>query len=76
MSVLHMLDTETAGYIIEARSPEIRSRLTRMEPSAICVSVVTRAELMYGLKRLPPEHKLHLAVRQFLKTHSLASLGQ
>ena len=28
---------------------------------------MTRAELLYGLKRLPPEHRLHLAVRQFLK---------
>ena len=24
-------------------------------------------ELLYGLKRLPADHRLHLAVRQFLK---------
>ena len=29
--------------------------------------MITRAELQYGLKRLPAEHQLHLAVRQFLK---------
>ena len=28
---------------------------------------MTRAELPYGLKRLPADHRLHLAVRQFLK---------
>jgi tRNA(fMet)-specific endonuclease VapC len=28
---------------------------------------MTRAELQYGLTRLPAEHRLHLAVRQFFK---------
>ena len=36
-------------------------------PSMVCISVMLRAELRYGLKRLPAEHRLHLAVRQFLK---------
>lgn len=67
MNVLHMLDTDTASYVIKGRSPAIQSRLVRLEPGAVCISVITRAELLYGLKRLPPAHKLHLAVRQFLK---------
>lgn len=33
----------------------------------VCISVMTRAELLYGLKRLPADHRLHLAVRLFLK---------
>ncbi len=28
---------------------------------------MTRAELMYGLKRLPPKHRLQVGVRQFFK---------
>jgi tRNA(fMet)-specific endonuclease VapC len=28
---------------------------------------------MYGLKRLPPEHRLHLGVRRFLKTIRILS---
>jgi len=36
-------------------------------PAMVCISVITRAELLYGLKRLPPEHRLHLAVQQFFK---------
>jgi tRNA(fMet)-specific endonuclease VapC len=65
--MLHMLDTDIASYIIKARSPEIEARLSAIEPSMVCVSVITRAELFYGLKRLPPSHRLHVAVRQFLK---------
>lgn len=65
--MLHMLDMDTASYIIKGRSSAIEAKLAAVLPSQVCVSVMTRAELMYGLKRLPAEHRLHLAVRQFLK---------
>jgi tRNA(fMet)-specific endonuclease VapC len=65
--MLSMLDTDIASYIIKGRSPEIEARLSAIEPSQVCVSVMTRAELVYGLKRLPPSHRLHIGVRQFLK---------
>jgi tRNA(fMet)-specific endonuclease VapC len=65
--MLHMLDTDMASYIIKRRSPEIEARLSAIEPSVVCVSVITRAELLYGLKRLRPGHRLHIGVRQFLK---------
>jgi tRNA(fMet)-specific endonuclease VapC len=65
--MLHMLDTDIASYIIKGRSPEIEARLSAIKPSMVCVSAMTRAELMYGLRRLPPGHRLHIGVRQFLK---------
>lgn len=65
--MLRMLDTDTASYLIKGKSPAIEARLAGLLPSTICISVMTRAELQYGLKRLPPDHRLHLAVRQFLK---------
>lgn len=51
----------------KGKTPAIENRLARLVPSMICISVMTRAELLYGLKRLPAEHRLQLAVRQFLK---------
>ena len=65
--MLHMLDTDTASYVIKGRSPAIEAKLALILPSMVCISVMTRAELLYGLKRLPADHQLHLAVRQFLK---------
>jgi tRNA(fMet)-specific endonuclease VapC len=65
--LLHLLDTDTASYIIKRRDPAIEARLSAIEPSQVCISVITRAELMYGLKRLPAGHRLHVAVRQFLR---------
>ncbi|MGS0741524.1 type II toxin-antitoxin system VapC family toxin [Glaciimonas sp. GG7] len=65
--MLHMLDTDTTSYLIKGKSAAIEAQLAALVPAMVCISVMTRAELLYGLKRLPDEHRLHLAVRQFLK---------
>jgi tRNA(fMet)-specific endonuclease VapC len=62
-----MLDTDTASYLIKGKSPEIEAKLAALVPAMVCISVMTRAELQYELKRLPADHRLHLTVRQFLK---------
>jgi tRNA(fMet)-specific endonuclease VapC len=67
MVPLHLLDTDIASFIIKARSPEVEAKLAAIPPDRVCVSAVTRAVLMYGLKRLPPTHRLHIAVRQFFR---------
>lgn len=64
---MYMLDTDIASYVIKGRSPAVEARLASIPPDRICISAVTRAELLYGLKRLPPAHRLHIAVQQFLK---------
>jgi len=65
--MLYMLDTDTASYIIKARGPQLQAKLSSIEPFMLSISVMTRAELLYGLKRLPAAHRLHTGVRQFLK---------
>jgi tRNA(fMet)-specific endonuclease VapC len=65
--MLYMLDTDITSYLIKGKSPAIEERLKILAPSAVCISAVTRAELQYGLKRLPTDHRLHLAVHRFLK---------
>ena len=65
--MLHMMDTDTASYLIKGKSTAIKTNLENFVPSMVCISVITRAELQYGLKRLPADHRLHMAVRQFLK---------
>lgn len=65
--MLHLLDTDVVSYLIKGKAPAIENKLATLAPSLVCISVMTRAELLYGLKRLPPGHRLHLAVHQFLK---------
>ncbi len=62
-----MLDTDMASSVIRRHSPSILARLADLPLPLVCVSAITRAELLYGLKRLPPTHRLHLGVRAFLR---------
>lgn len=65
--MLHMLDTDMASYAIKKRSPALLERLSNLPPSETCISAITRAELLYGLARLAPTHRLHVVVHEFLK---------
>lgn len=65
--MLRILDTDTASYVIKGKSPAVEAKLAALVPAMVCISVMTRAEMRYGLKRLPADHRLHLAVHQFLK---------
>ena len=66
-AALHMLDTDTASFVVKGRSATVEARLAAVPPDWVCVSALTRAELMYGLKRLDASHRLQVGVRQFLK---------
>ncbi len=65
--MIYMLDTDTASYLIKGRPPAVEERALTLLPSTLCISVVTRAELVYGLKKLPSNSRLHIPVRRFLR---------
>lgn len=62
----YMLDTDIASYIIKGGYGAVEQHLVRTSPSDLCISAMTRAELLYGLKGLSPRHHLHQAVQRFL----------
>jgi len=62
-----MLDTDIASYIIKGRPPSAEAKLSAIDPSLVCISVITRAELLYGLQQLSAAHRIHIGVRRFLK---------
>jgi tRNA(fMet)-specific endonuclease VapC len=71
-----MLDTDTASYVIRGRSPGIEAKLREIAPAQLCVSAVTCAELMYGLKRVAAGHRLHVGVRRFLDLVQVMAWGR
>lgn len=73
--MLHMLDTDIASYAIRQSSPELLNRLSNLPPSDTCISAVTRAELLYGLAKLVPAHRLHVVVHEFLKIVRVLAWG-
>lgn len=60
-----MLDTNTVSWLIK-RSPNVRARLAAEAPERICLSVVTEAELLYGVARRPQARILRLAIDEVL----------
>jgi tRNA(fMet)-specific endonuclease VapC len=62
-----MLDTDICSYVIRGTSVELDQRLREQEPGALCMSVVTRAELLYGVRRKPGSARLERLVSAFLE---------
>jgi tRNA(fMet)-specific endonuclease VapC len=62
----YLLDTNTASYVIKGNFPHVRERLLKVPMSDVGVSVITEAELRFGVARLPQAAKLGVAVEEFL----------
>ncbi len=63
---LYMLDTDTVSYLLRGKTPALDAHVARMPAKHLCVSAVTRGELLYGLKLKDGAHRLTQLVDQFL----------
>jgi tRNA(fMet)-specific endonuclease VapC len=61
-----MLDTNMASYVIKGHPPEVRQHLLALPMSDVVISVVTQAELLFGLARKGHPLALSTLVREFL----------
>jgi tRNA(fMet)-specific endonuclease VapC len=62
-----MLDTNTVSYIVRGQSPAARDRLDGLKISEVgCISVVTEAEIRYGLAKKPPSLAFWEVLNEFL----------
>ena len=66
MPVRYLLDTNTASCVIKGNIPRVRERLLKVPMAEIGVSVITEAELRFGVARRPDVPHLKLAVDEFL----------
>ncbi len=48
--ILYMLDTDICSYIIRERPLQVLEHFKRVEMDHLCISVVTYAELLYGVE--------------------------
>lgn len=55
-----------ASYVIKGHPPQARQRLAALPMESIVVSVVTQAELLYGLARKGHPAALSRLIREFL----------
>ena len=66
MAIRYLLDTNTVSYAIKGNFPRVRERLLKVPISEVGISVITEAELRFGVARLPQASKLGIVVDEFL----------
>lgn len=65
MNAQYMLDTNTVSFLVRGK-PEIRARVAELPMGACCISVITEAELRFGLARRPEAIQLARLVHELL----------
>lgn len=63
---LYMLDTDTCSFLVRGRNSELDAKVASVPLSQLCISSVTRAELLYGLALKEGAHKLAQVVDELL----------
>lgn len=49
----YMLDTDISSYIMKGSEPSVMKRLTGVPIGEVCVSAISKAELLYGVELSP-----------------------
>lgn len=62
----YMLDTDTCSYIMKRSHPMVLKRLQSVPVGEVCMSVITKAELLYGVEVSPRRSQDAAALAAFL----------
>lgn len=61
----YMLDTHTVSHLLR-NHPVVSRHIMNVPTASLCVSAITKGELMFGLAKRPEAKRLHVAVKEFL----------
>jgi tRNA(fMet)-specific endonuclease VapC len=64
--VRYMLDTDTCSYIMRRSSASLLRRLQAVPVTEVCMSVITKSELLYGVEVSPRRSQDAAALAAFL----------
>ena len=70
-----MLDTDTCSYIMKRSHPLVLKRLQAVPVGNVCMSVVTKAELLYGVEVSPRRAQDAAALAAFLPYVEVLEFG-
>ena len=62
----YMLDTDTCSYIMKRSQPLVLKRLQAVDVEDVCMSVITKAELLYGVEVSPRRAQDAAALAAFM----------
>jgi tRNA(fMet)-specific endonuclease VapC len=63
----YMLDTDTCSYIMKRSHPALLKSLQETPVSDVCISVITKSELLYGVEVSPRRQQDGAALSAFLR---------
>ncbi len=64
--VRYMLDTDTCSYIMKRSNDAVLKRLQKVPVNEVCISVITKSELLYGVELSPRRQQDETALTAFL----------
>lgn len=62
----YMLDTDICSYVMKRSNDAVLKRLQKVPVSEVCVSVITKSELLYGVEVSPRRQHDEAALNAFL----------
>lgn len=62
----YMLDTDTCSYVMKRSSRAVLTRLRGVPVTDVCISVITKSELLYGVEVSPRRTQDTTALQAFL----------
>jgi tRNA(fMet)-specific endonuclease VapC len=62
----YMLDTDTCSYIMKRSNDAVLKRLQKVPVSDVCISVITKSELLFGVEVSPRRRQDESALSAFL----------
>ncbi len=62
----YMLDTDTCSYIMKRSNDSVLKRLQKVPVSDVCISVITKSELLFGVEVSPRRRQDESALSAFL----------
>lgn len=62
-----MLDTDTCSYIMKRSNPSVLKRLQKVPVHDVCISVITKSELLFGVELSPRHQQDETALSAFLR---------
>ena len=67
MMAEYMLDTDISSYIMKRSHDGVLRRLQQVPIGAVCISVISKSELLFGVEVSPRRQQDHAALDEYLR---------
>ena len=63
----YMLDTDISSYIMKRSHDSVLRKLQTVRIGVVCISVITKSELLFGVEVSPRQQQDHAALDEYLR---------